>query len=107
LSGHGLIRLRGSRARRLHRDGRAAAQNLIRASLKNIGNVLGSLEIGMSGPIKAGGRRGQQRDRKSSTDIGRGRAICEYIEIMQILPGSSDDALLINASRVNGNMTTA
>ncbi|MEH2562607.1 hypothetical protein [Bradyrhizobium sp. AZCC 2289] len=61
----------------------------------------------MSGPIKAGGRRGQQCDRKSSTDIGRGRAICEYIEIMQILPGSSDDALLINASRVNGNMTTA
>ena len=39
--------------------------------------------------------------------FGREGAICEYIEIMQILPGSSDDALLINASRVNGNMTTA
>src|SRR5258707_3523402 len=32
------------RARRLHLNGRAAAQNLVRASLKNIGNVLGSLE---------------------------------------------------------------
>jgi hypothetical protein len=29
--------------------------------------------------------------------IGRGRVICENAEIMQILPGSSDDALLINA----------
>jgi hypothetical protein len=36
--------------------------------------------------------------------FGREGAICEYIEIMQILPGSSDDALLINASRVFGNM---
>jgi hypothetical protein len=32
------------RALRLHLHGRAAAQNLIRASLKNIDNVLGSLE---------------------------------------------------------------
>jgi hypothetical protein len=24
--------------------------------------------------------------------IGRGRVICEHVEIMQILPGSSDDA---------------
>ena len=32
--------------------------------------------------------------------IGRGRSICEYMEIvMQILPGSSDEALLINESR--------
>jgi hypothetical protein len=29
-------------------------------------------------------------------DIGRGRAICEYDEIMQILPGSSDDTPVIN-----------
>ena len=36
--------------------------------------------------------------------IGRQVAICEYIEIMQILPGSSDDARLINASRAFGNM---
>ena len=44
---------------------------------------------------------------RSSKSIGRGRAICEYIEIMQILPGSSDNALLINASRVICNMTTS
>ena len=31
--------------------------------------------------------------------IGREGAVCEYIEIMQILPGSSDDAPLINVSR--------
>jgi hypothetical protein len=37
--------------------------------------------------------------------IGRGRTICEYDEIMQILPGSSDDAQLIKASRVFCNMT--
>jgi hypothetical protein len=29
--------------------------------------------------------------------FGRGSAICEYDEIMQILPGSSDDARLIEA----------
>ena len=44
------------------------------------------------------------RDARSSTGIGREGAICEYIEIMQILPGSSDNALLINASRVICNM---
>ena len=36
--------------------------------------------------------------------IGRGRAICEYDEIMQILPGSSDEALLINPSAAFCNM---
>jgi len=36
--------------------------------------------------------------------IGRGRSICEYDEIMQILPGSSDDAQLINASQAICNM---
>jgi hypothetical protein len=36
--------------------------------------------------------------------IGRGRSICEYDEIMQILPGSSDDATLINASRLICNI---
>ena len=30
--------------------------------------------------------------------FGREAAICEYIEIMQILPGSSDDSRLINAN---------
>ena len=36
--------------------------------------------------------------------IEREGAVCEYIEIMQILPGSSDDAWLINASRAICNM---
>jgi hypothetical protein len=36
--------------------------------------------------------------------VGREDAICEYDEIMQILPGSSDDAPLINASRAFCNM---
>src|ERR1700692_3833151 len=37
--------------------------------------------------------------------FGREGAICEYIEIMQILPGSSDEAALINASRAFCNMS--
>jgi len=36
--------------------------------------------------------------------FGREGAICEYDEIMQILPGSSDNALLINASEAFCNM---
>jgi hypothetical protein len=70
------------RARRLHLNGRAAAQNLIRASLKILVTCWEAWKIG-SDPIRAGG---QLRDRKSSTSIGRGGAICEYIEIMQISP---------------------
>src|SRR3981189_1850323 len=64
----------------------------------------GKKEIGTSGPIDADGN-GPQRARQAS-DMGSGRegAICEYDEIMQILPGSSDDALLINASRAFGNI---
>jgi hypothetical protein len=31
--------------------------------------------------------------------IGRQVAICEFIELMQILPGPSDDAPLVNTSR--------
>jgi hypothetical protein len=54
--------------------------------LKNSGKSLGSLNIGTSGPIRAGDDRGQLSDRKSSTGIGREGAICEYIEIMQISP---------------------
>jgi hypothetical protein len=42
--------------------------------------------------------------RASDTGFGRVGAICEYIEIMQILPGSRDDPLLINASRAFCNM---
>ena len=38
--------------------------------------------------------------------IGRGRSICEYDEIMQILPGSSDNMVLINASLVICNLAT-
>jgi hypothetical protein len=34
----------------------------------------------------------------SSISIGRAGAICENDKLMQILPGSSDDAVLINAS---------
>jgi hypothetical protein len=66
--------------------------------VEKCGNLLGSLEIGTSGPIKAGGGGPQRPRQASSISIGREGAICEYIEIMQILPGSSDDALLINAS---------
>jgi hypothetical protein len=38
--------------------------------------------------------------------IGREGAICEYIEIMQIPPGSSDDVVLIDASRAICNMAS-
>jgi hypothetical protein len=47
--------------------------------------------IGTSGPIGAGGN-GAQEALKPGESIERGRTICEYIEIMQILPGSSDNA---------------
>jgi len=36
--------------------------------------------------------------------FGREGAICKYIEIMQILPGSSDDSRLINAKAAICNM---
>jgi hypothetical protein len=65
------------------------------------------LKIGASRPIGSGGDRAQARDRKSRTSIEHAGAICEYMEIMQISPGSSDNALLINASRVICNMTSA
>ncbi|MET3840141.1 hypothetical protein ABIE49_002219 [Bradyrhizobium sp. OAE829] len=63
--------------------------------------------IGTSGPIRAGEKWPQRPDTASSIGIERERAVCELDEIMQILPGSSDNALLINASRVICNMTTA
>jgi hypothetical protein len=73
----------------------------------------------MSGPIAADGGGPLERDqiarqflktgpeRTSSTSIGRGRSICEYDEIMQILPGPSDNTPLINVSRVICNIATA
>jgi hypothetical protein len=54
--------------------------------------------IGRSGPIDAGGDGPQRATQASGMGVGRGRAICEYDEIMQILPGSSDEAVLINAT---------
>jgi hypothetical protein len=60
--------------------------------------------IGRSGPIDAGGDGPQRAKQASSMGFGREDAICEYDEIMQILPGSSDDALLINPSRTFGNI---
>ena len=59
----------------------------------------------MSGPIDAGGIGPQRAARASKNSFGREGAICEYIEIMQILPGSSHDSQLIDASREFGNMT--
>jgi hypothetical protein len=67
---------------------------------------LGSLVIGTSGPTGTGGN-GAQEARSPGESIERGRTICEYIEIMHILPGSSDNALLINASPLICNMTCA
>ena len=61
-------------------------------------------KIGTSGPIDADGVGLQKPEQASSRGIGRGRSICEYDEIMQIPPGSSDDALLINASSALCNM---
>jgi hypothetical protein len=47
--------------------------------------------IGTSGPINADGGGPQRARQAPSIGFGRGGAICEYDEIMQILPGSSDD----------------
>jgi hypothetical protein len=60
--------------------------------------------IGTSGPIDADGGGPQRARWTSSMSIGRQGAICEYIEIMQILPGSSDDAPLVNTSQDFCNM---
>jgi hypothetical protein len=64
------------------------------------------LKIGTSGPIDAGGNGPQRATRASDTGFGREDAICEYIDIMQILPGSSGNALLINASGAFCNIST-
>jgi hypothetical protein len=49
-----------------------------------------------AGPIDAVGKRRQKA--KQEFGFGRAGAICEQDIIMQILPGSSDNAVLINAS---------
>ena len=93
-----------SRARRLHLMDALVATGRTHASLKLV-TRWESLEIGTSGPIDAGEKSAQEA-RSPGESIERGRTICEYIEIMQILPGSSDNALLINASRVICNITS-
>jgi hypothetical protein len=50
------------------------------------------LIIGTSGPISVGENEPQRPDTGSDINIERGRAVCELDEIMQILPGSSDNA---------------
>src|ERR1700722_9155368 len=42
--------------------------------------------IGTSGPIDADGSGPQRATPGSSMNVGRGRTICEYVEIMQIPP---------------------
>jgi hypothetical protein len=91
------------RALRLHLHGRAAAQNLIRASLKNIGNVLGSLEDRVR-PDQ--GWRSVARPKIQHKHRTRGRDLRIHRNHAN-LPGSSHNALLINASRLICNMTTA
>src|SRR5258706_11592711 len=56
-------------------------------------------KIGTSGPIDADGGGPQRARQASGMGFGRAGTICKYIEIMQILPGSSDNAALINATR--------
>jgi hypothetical protein len=55
--------------------------------------------IGTSGPIDADGGGPQSAQRASSMGIGREGAVCENDKLMQILPGSSDDAPLVNTSQ--------
>jgi hypothetical protein len=68
--------------------------------VENISERWGSGGIGALNPTGAGENGSYEPDTASSESIGRGRAICEYDEIMQILPGSSNDRLFINASRM-------
>ena len=83
LCGHDLIRLRVFRARRPHLNGRSGRPiGRTQASLKKIGNALGSLRwklwsIGTSGPISAGENEPQRPDTASGIGIERGRAVCE------------------------------
>ena len=77
------------------------ASGRTRASLKNSSDLPGSLgdrDVRPDRCWRKAALKGPKR--ASSMGFGREGAICEYDEIMQILPGSSDDAVLINASRV-------
>jgi hypothetical protein len=76
--------------------GRARAKSRTQAPIEKPGD-LGSDETGASDPIDAVGDGPHRASWASSMGFGRGSAICEYDEIMQILPGSSDDARLIEA----------
>jgi hypothetical protein len=53
---------------------------------------LEDLEIGKSGPIDADGNGPQGAKQASSMNTEREGAVCELIEVMQILLGSSVDA---------------
>src|SRR6266700_6092196 len=64
----------------------------------------GRFGIGTSDPIDAVGERPQRAKQASSMGFGREVAICELDVIMQILPGSSDNEMLINASTRFGNL---
>ena len=95
-----------SRARRLHLMDARAAAGRTHASLKETlltrWEAWGSGRQARSMPAEDGA----QEARSPGESIERGRTICEYIEIMHILPGSSDNALLINASQLICNITT-
>src|SRR6185437_9747224 len=60
------------------------------ASLKFRKSMVKSGKVGRSGPTEADGGGPQRPKQASSMDIGREGAICEYIEIMQMPPGSSE-----------------
>src|SRR6185369_11706337 len=86
LNGHGVIRLRLRHTPAPSELTRGWPWGRTQASLKNSVKSLGSFGDRASDPIRAGGDRAQQRDRNTSTSIGREGAICKYIEIMQISP---------------------
>jgi hypothetical protein len=58
----------------------------------------------MSGPIAADETGPQRAARVSGICSEREGASCEYIEIMHILPGSSDDTPVIDAPQAICNM---
>jgi hypothetical protein len=66
--------------------------------------ILDLREIGTSGPIDADENGPQRAAQASSICCEREGASCEYIEIMQILPGSSNDTPVIDAPRAICNM---
>ncbi len=89
LSGHGIIRLctRTSRLRCLTGGGNGRRARVVEKFEKSI---VKPGKIGTSGPTETDGSGPQRPRQASSMDIGREGAICEYIEIMQMPPGSSE-----------------